>query len=243
MKISKMMQWISITLLCLCLSACVQSEQPSAKQESEAEQYEEFSWPKEGITNMLPVPKSTTGKIYTMDEQILTIYVSNTYASDFRNYIRACQNMGFDVDETSNEGRFSAYNENGTHLVLSFDDDDFVMRIDLTLSQEDQQENTASISKSEPDAQEAKEEDATDFQNDMDDYEEFFLEYCNFMRSYNESDAQKSMKKQYDSYQKEKQEKLDALDAIGKMDLSEEKQEIYDLSMKHINRLLEMAEY
>jgi hypothetical protein len=244
-KMRKEIEMLSIGMLCFCLCACVQNTQTQDVQESETEQYEEFTWPSEGITSMLPVPESTTGKIYTMDEQILTVYVSNTYATNFRKYIRECQTMGFDVDVTSNESRYSAYNENGTHLVLSFDATDFVMRIDLTVSKQDQQHENETVQTPDEESVQvvAQSEDVNDFQNDMDNYEDFFLEYCNFMRSYDASEATQNMKKQYNSYQSEKQEKLNALDEIGQSDLSEEKQEIYDTAMKHINRLIEMAQY
>lgn len=57
-----------------------------------AMEMETITWP--GLSEMaklLPVPKSTTGKIYSNDEDGFSVYIGNTSIDDYNAYVNACE--------------------------------------------------------------------------------------------------------------------------------------------------------
>ena len=85
-----------------------------------AEQYGTLVWPNSIIASMLPVPASTTGEITQDDEKGFQAYVSNTPIDEFKNYVAACADRGFNIDAYESDESYSAENSEGYKLSVSY---------------------------------------------------------------------------------------------------------------------------
>ena len=85
-----------------------------------AEQYGTLVWPDSIIASMLPVPASTTGEITQDDEKGFQAYVSNTPIDEFKNYVAACADRGFNIDAYESDESYSAENSEGYKLSVSY---------------------------------------------------------------------------------------------------------------------------
>lgn len=84
-----------------------------------AEQYGTLVWPNSIIASMLPVPAST-GEITQDDEKGFQAYVSNTPIDEFKNYVAACADRGFNIDAYESDESYSAENSEGYKLSVSY---------------------------------------------------------------------------------------------------------------------------
>ena len=85
-----------------------------------AEQYGTLVWPNSIIASMLPVPASTTGEITQDDDKGFQAYVSNTPIDEFKNYVAACADRGFNIDAYESDESYSAENSEGYKLSVSY---------------------------------------------------------------------------------------------------------------------------
>ena len=85
-----------------------------------AKQYGALEWPDNQIANMLPVPISKTGEIMQADNSGFQAYVGNTPLKDYKDYVTACVNKGFDIDANELEKSYSAENDDGYKLNVSY---------------------------------------------------------------------------------------------------------------------------
>lgn len=85
-----------------------------------AEQYGTLVWPDSIIASMLPVPASTTGEITQDDDKGFQAYVSNTPIDEFKNYVAACADRGFNIDAYESDESYSAENSEGYKLSVSY---------------------------------------------------------------------------------------------------------------------------
>ena len=85
-----------------------------------AEQQGTLVWPDGIIASMLPVPASTTGEITQDDEKGFQAYVSNTPIDEFKNYVAACADRGFNIDAYESDESYSAENSEGYKLSVSY---------------------------------------------------------------------------------------------------------------------------
>ena len=85
-----------------------------------AEEYGALVWPDSEITSMLPVPKSTTGEITQDDEKGFAAYVSDTPIEEYNAYVAACADKGFTVEASESEKSYSAKNNDGYQLSVSY---------------------------------------------------------------------------------------------------------------------------
>ena len=77
-------------------------------------------WPDSEIASMLPVPKSTTGEITQDDEKGFAAYVSDTPIEEYNAYVAACADKGFTVEASESEKSYSAKNNDGYQLSVSY---------------------------------------------------------------------------------------------------------------------------
>ncbi len=85
-----------------------------------AEEYGALVWPDSEIASMLPVPKSTTGEITQDDEKGFAAYVSDTPIEEYNAYVVACADKGFTVEASESEKSYSAKNNDGYQLSVSY---------------------------------------------------------------------------------------------------------------------------
>ena len=85
-----------------------------------AMEMETIIWPDSEMVMLLPVPKSTTGKIYNNDEDGFSVYIGNTTIDDYNTYVKACEKKGFTVDAQKKDKTFSAKNIDSYKLSVDY---------------------------------------------------------------------------------------------------------------------------
>lgn len=88
-------------------------------------------WPSSKAASQLPVPKSTIGNFTSDSDNNLNVYVGNTSREDYNNYVKACTDRGFKVGYDNSKNRYSAKNDAGWHLSLSYEGNS-IMNISLS---------------------------------------------------------------------------------------------------------------
>ena len=82
---------------------------------------EKVIWPDSEMAKLLPVPKSSTGKICSNDENSFSIYIGNTTIDDYNTYVKACEEKGFTVDVQKGDKSFSAINADCYKLSVDYE--------------------------------------------------------------------------------------------------------------------------
>ena len=80
----------------------------------------EFVWPESGYAQMLPVPETNLGNIEEDDEKSFIVYLGNNTIDTFNDYVKACQDKGFDVVVNSTDKLFNAKNADGYRLSVEY---------------------------------------------------------------------------------------------------------------------------
>jgi hypothetical protein len=96
-------------------------------------------WPNSGLAMMLPEPKTKNGKINTDSETRFAVNFYKVTNEDFSSYVTECKDKGFDVDVTSNDSVFYAYNTDNYKLDLIYFGND--NRLDLFLDAPERMDN------------------------------------------------------------------------------------------------------
>lgn len=196
----------------------------------------EIEWPDSALAKMLPVPKSKTGKINNDSSDCLSVSVDKTSESDFKEYVKACKEKGFDVDYSNGDDYYRAKNSKDYSLDVSLSAFN-VMKIYLSAPEEEttEEETTEEVtskaesSKAESKAESPKKEQSSkssdgvtpEFKKAMDSYEEFFDEYIDFMKRYSESDNPLDMMDEYSEYLSKYSETMQALNDMESKEVTE----------------------
>lgn len=163
-------------------------------------------WPSSKAASQLPVPKSTIGNFISDSDDNLNVYVGNTSREDYNNYVKACADRGFKVGYDNSKNRYSAKNDAGWDLSLSYEGNS-VMNIMLSAPDNNSgsndnkkstnskdSSNSAESKSAKPQQNDAKSANGlrSDFKAAMDSYESTMNEYVEFMKKYkaNSSDAE-----------------------------------------------------
>ena len=163
-------------------------------------------WPSSKAASQLPVPKSTIGNFISDSDDNLNVYVGNTSREDYNNYVKACADRGFKVGYDNSKNRYSAKNNAGWDLSLSYEGNS-VMNIMLSAPDNNSgsndnkkstnskdSSNSAESKSAKPQQNDAKSANGlrSDFKAAMDSYESTMNEYVEFMKKYkaNSSDAE-----------------------------------------------------
>ena len=206
-------------------------------------QYDEFKFPNSDLAKMIPIPKSTFGKIEWETSDGFIVYVANTSKSEYSEYVEVCKACGFTVDYTAGDYYYYAENSNGYDLSLRYRDTD-VMRIELDVPSEDEKNDspsedatsdstTSSENVSDNSVLESTESNAeksgtdSQFKEALDSYEDFVDHYCDFMKRYSESTNTAAMMSEYAEYLQEYSEVMDKINAIDTSNLTPEELAYY----------------
>ena len=109
-------------------SAIVDSMESKARLQ---EHSQTFTWPDTGLSQQLPKPAQTTGKVLKDNQAGFSAEVSCSSEDEFNEYVKACEDAGFTVDSTGGSHSFRAYNEEGYYLDLFYYTSYYYMSIDL----------------------------------------------------------------------------------------------------------------
>lgn len=166
----------------------------------------EFEWPDNDLCSLLPTPKSNFGYFNSNSSNYLSVSIGNTTVEDYEDYVKTCQDKGFNVDYYSSDNSFSAKNSNGYSLYVKYAG---VNVMDITLnkpyedteSNNDDDNNTSKPSTIEEKSEETQTPESDnnsssndnklskDFKEAMDSYEDFMDDYIDFMEKYQDSDG------------------------------------------------------
>lgn len=161
------------------------------------EKLAEFEWPTTGIGSKLPAPISTLGRVTSDSSSCFRMTVGNTTIDDYNNYVKACEEKGFVVDYTKNEGRYEAKNAEGYRLNTSYLG---CNRIDVMIQIPKQESATTSSETTSTKEETSKDELSKDFKEAMDSYEKFMNEYVAFVKKYKENPSDLSLISDYATY-------------------------------------------
>ena len=187
----------------------------------------DIEWPDSALAKMMPVPKSKTGKINNDSSDCLSVSVDKTSESDFKEYVKACKEKGFDVDYSNGDDYYRAKNSKDYSLDVSLSAFN-VMKIYLSAPEEETTEEETSKAESSK-AESSKKEQSSkssdsvtpEFKKAMDKYEEFFDEYAEFMEKYANSDNPASMMKEYTEYMTKYTETMQAFSECEDEEMTE----------------------
>lgn len=86
-----------------------------------------YTWPDKGLSEYIPQPNSKNGEIDINSEDTFKIFVYKVNVEEFQEYVEECIEKGFNVDGDKSKKDYSAYNNIGYKLRLSYDDDQELM--------------------------------------------------------------------------------------------------------------------
>ncbi|MBQ2915232.1 MAG: hypothetical protein IJE51_00425 [Clostridia bacterium] len=79
-----------------------------------------FEWNDIVLSEMLPTPDSTVGEIHSNSQTELMLDVHGISEDQFNDYINACKEKGFTIEADLSGISFTAYNQDGYKLSLSY---------------------------------------------------------------------------------------------------------------------------
>lgn len=159
---------------------------------------ETLNWQKSEIAGLLPLPKSTVGKVSTDKPDSCNIYVGETSLEDFNAYADECSEYGFFVAYERGEKYYNAKDESGNKLSLSYNGNNVmniqIKKFDEVETSDDKQQFTEVKQETESTKKSSDNNILTygmrpEFKKAMDSYESFMNEYCEFMKKYEKSDG------------------------------------------------------
>ena len=101
---SRIFLLLSVMALCLTLTACFT---------------EKIVWEDIILGNTLPTPPATNGEIHTNNKDSLWVDINSVSDKQYADYVEACKEKGFNIDEDSASSSFCAFNDEGYKLRLS----------------------------------------------------------------------------------------------------------------------------
>ncbi len=173
------------------------------------EEMTEIKWPTNGVGSKLPKPKSTKGNVQSDSSELYSVHIADMTKDDYNDYVEQCKNAGFDVDYNKIETYFSAENKDGYSISvdyigfnvigisidapenLSVEETDEEITVDEEETIEEKESEKAETEEATTEKEESDLIDGLrpDFKDAMDSYEEFMLDYVDFMDEYKESNG------------------------------------------------------
>ncbi len=173
------------------------------------EEMTEIKWPTNGVGSKLPKPKSTKGNVQSDSSELYSVHIADMTKDDYNDYVEQCKNAGFDVDYNKSETYFSAENKDGYSISvdyigfnvigisidvpenLSVEETDEEITVDEEETIEEKESEKAETEEATTEKEESNLIDGLrpDFKEAMDSYEEFMVEYIEFIDEYSKSDG------------------------------------------------------
>ena len=257
---------LAICLL-LSLGACGEKEETK-----KAEKKPTITWVTTGIGSLLPTPESGKVEITYDSSDSFEADVTDITKEDFSKYVEECKKNGFTVDYYGNSDSFDAEDKDGNSLSIEYYEDENKMNIDIynfgdfedyeddeddeedeELEEETTKAKTTKAKTTVPATTKAKEKTTkpakassgvnADFKETMDSYEEFFNDYVDFMKKYENSDDVTSMMTDYADYMSKYSDMMGKLDSIDTDSLSADDYAYYvEVNARITKKLAEVAQ-
>ena len=209
-----------------------------------------ITWPTSVAGNMLPTPKSTTGKFSHEYEDHFYVYIANTTRDDYAEYVAACSEKGFNVDYRKGDDYYYADNSEGWHISLHYEGNNIItIDIDAPSDKDNNKETTpptepSVVATTPPATEEKKDENAIDpeFKAAMDSYEEFFDEYVAIMKKYQKNPTDLSILADYTKYMGQYTDMMQKFEKWENEDLNTAELAYYmDVQARITKKLLEVV--
>ncbi len=91
----------------------------------------DIEWPTSDLASMLPVPTTLKGEIIKNNYDLFSVEISKSSEEDYEDYVEACKDKGFTVDAEEEDEKYSAFNEDGYILTLTYHPNDKYFAIEL----------------------------------------------------------------------------------------------------------------
>lgn len=222
------------------------------------EKMSEFNFPSNGIGALLPKTKSTIGKVTSDTSNTFRVKVGNTTINDYNEYVKSCEENGFNVDYHKNEKSYSAKNSDGYRLNLQYLGANVVdILIQVPENQTTSTETPKEETKPTPTETQKPTESTTtnnngnnsssglspEFKKAMDSYESFMDEYIAFMKKYSDSNGtDMSLISDYSKYVSKYAEVCKDFEKWNSKDMSKEEASYYLEVQTRVNqKLLEIS--
>lgn len=206
------------------------------------EKMSEIEWPTKGIGAMLPTPKSNLGKVTSDTSKTFRVVIGNTTIDEYNNYIKECENKGFDIDYYKNEKSYEAKNSDGYRLNVSYQG---ANTIDIMIQTPKEENNANEDKETNVDKEENKEQSSNssgisaDFKKAMDEYEKFMDEYIAFMKKYaNSNGTDTELLKDYSNYMTRYLEMVESFEKWEDKELNTEETKYYIQVQSRVNQKL-----
>ncbi len=182
----------------------------------------EIEWPTVGIGSILPIPKSNLGYIYRNQSNSFDVELGNTPITDYNEYVKSCENLGFINNYTKENDYYKATNSNGYELLLRYLGANV---IEISLEAPEETENNEQTNTTTPNN---STEIRKDFKDAMDSYEKFMDEYITFMEKYkNSNGTDLSLLTDYTQYLQKYTDMVSSFQKWGSENLNTEETKYY----------------
>lgn len=216
-----------------------------------------ITWPSSTVGNMLPAPKSTTGKFSYEHDDSFFVYVSETSKADYDQFVADCSANGFNIDYDKGDTYYRADNADGYHISLKYEGNN-IMAVEIKASKNSDagtsepattEPSTETTAPSESNATETKPNDTDlvdgmrkDFKDAMDSYEAFMDEYVAFMKKYSDNPSDVGLLADYTKYMSKYADMVEKFDKWESEDLNGAELAYYiDVQARVSKKLLEVA--
>ena len=216
-----------------------------------------ITWPSSTVGNMLPAPKSTTGKFSYEHDDSFFVYVSETSKADYDQYVADCSANGFNIDYDKGDTYYRADNADGYHISLKYEGNN-IMAVEIKASKNSDagtsepattEPSTETTAPSESNATETKPNDTDlvdgmrkDFKDAMDSYEAFMDEYVAFMKKYSDNPSDVGLLADYTKYMSKYADMVEKFGKWESEDLNDAELAYYiDVQARVSKKLLEVA--
>lgn len=216
-----------------------------------------ITWPSSTAGNLLPAPKSTTGKFSYEHDDSFFVYVGETSKADYDQYVADCSAIGFNVDYDKGDTYYRADNADGYHISLEYEGNN-IMTVEIKASKSSDTSTSEptttepSVDSTKPSESESSETKPTDtnlvdgmrkdFKDAMDSYEAFMDEYVAFMKKYSDNPSDVGLLADYTKYMSKYADMVDKFDKWESEDLNDAELAYYiDVQARVSKKLLEVA--
>ncbi len=128
------------------------------------EEMSEFEWPIDGLGTMLPSTNSTYGRISWNNEETFIVHVGNTSIDEFNEYVNLCKEKEFNVNSSSSNGFYNAYNKDGYELTLrylGFNTIEIALKVDAKNKTDNKDESKTNENVTQPPSEDKQETTST----------------------------------------------------------------------------------
>lgn len=216
-----------------------------------------ITWPSSTVGNMLPAPKSTTGKFSYEHDDSFFVYVGETSKADYDQYVADCSANGFNIDYDKGDTYYRADNADGYHISLKYEGNN-IMAVEIKASKNSDtgtsepattEPSTETTAPSESSSTETKPNDTElvdgmrkDFKDAVDSYEAFMDEYVAFMKKYSDNPSDVGLLADYTKYMSKYADMVEKFDKWESEDLNDAELAYYiDVQARVSKKLLDVA--